>query len=463
MTEEKKSKSINSLALLFIIIIVAVILSNIIPSGTFERIEVDGRMEVDPDSFQFVEKERLGVFDIFFAVPAGMVNAVTLIVGALLVGGGLELIQESGTINIGISKLIEKIGISRGNLILVILYYVFALMGAFLGLIEGTIPFIPIAISIAIALGYDPIVGVATAMVGAITGFATGPTNPFTVGVSQEIAGLPIYSGIGFRLFAFLIIPTIGIIYILRYAKKVKEDPSASYVADIDTKGMAFDIDEYSAESFTTQNLIILIALIAGIGAYVYGAVNNGWGFVHLGAIFLMVGVFAGLISKFGINKTAEVFTKGAEGMVGGALTMGFAYGVAWVLTESQILDTIVYYLSNPLKGLPPTVTVIGMFVVISIINLLIPSGSGKALIVMPIILPIADIVGIEYQVTILAYQFGDAITNLFTPLLGVLLLALGFARVPFQKWQRFILPLVLILIVVSVVLLVIAMAIGYA
>lgn len=461
--EENKSKGLNSLALLFIIIIIAVIATYIIPSGTYERMDVGGRLEVDPDSFQFIESRNLTPFDVFYAVPAGMINAVTLIVGALLVGGGLELIQNSGAINVGISKMIEKVGLSKGNLILIFLYYVFALMGAFLGLIEGSIPFIPIAISIAIGLGYDSIVGVAIAMIGAISGFASGPTNPFTVGIAHQIAGLPIYSGIGFRVVVFIVLTLAGLMFVLRYASKIKKNPESSLVKDVDVEDLAFDLDEYSAEPFTAKHITVLLLLIAGIGYYVYGAVNDGWSFAHLGAIFLAVGVVSGFISGLGVNGIAEVFQKGAAGMIGGALTMGIAYGVAWVFTEAQVLDTIVYYLSLPLTGLPPVVTAIGMLIAIGLINMIIPSGSGKALIVMPIVLPIAQIVNIEPQVAILAYQFGDSITNLFTPLLGVLLLALGFGRVPFARWQRFVLPLVLINFIIACIFLAIAMAIGYS
>ncbi len=462
MAEKKKHKSINSIALLFFIIIAATILTYLIPSGEFARLEIDGKMVVDPSSFNFIEGRRLGIFDIFLAVPSGMINAMNLVIGALLIGGGLECIQSSGAINVGISRVIKIVGTNKGNFILVFLYYVFALMGGFLGFIEGSIPFIPIAISIAIGLGYDAIVGVGIAMVGAILGFACGPTNPYTVGVSQEIAGLEIYSGIGLRIVMFVIIPIIGLVYILRYAQKVKLDKSKSLVAEVDVSDLAFDASTYESETFTLKHGLIILSLVGGISYYVYGAVNLGYSFSHLGAIFIMVGIFACVLSGMDINKSAETFIKGSSSMAGAALTMGIAYGVAWIFTEAKVLDTIVYFLSKPLTGLPIYITAIGTLLVIAFINLLIPSGSGKALIIMPIVLPIAQIVGMESQTAIVAYQFGDALTNLCTPLLGVLLLALGFGRVPFTKWQRFILPLVIILLAVAVLFLIIAISIGY-
>ena len=458
----KEKKPLNSVALLFLMIVLAAILTWFIPSGAYDRVEAAGRSVVDPDSFHWVDAAPASLFDVFLAVPNGMINASSMLFGALLIGGGLECIQASGAMNIGIARVIKKVGTSRGNLILIFLFYVFALMGGFLGFIEGSIPFIPIAISIAVGLGYDPIVGVGIAIVGAIAGFTCGPTNPFTVGVSQTLAGLEMYSGIGLRVVMFLIVPLICLTYILLYARKVKADPSKSLVAHVDVSDLAFDASEFESKPFTLKHGIVLLTLLAGILAYVWGAVNAGWDFTYLGAIFLIVGVVAGILAGLDINGVAETFLKGAGTMVGACFIMGVAYGISWVFNQASVLDTIVYFLSQPLKGLSPLVSAIGIFVVIALINLFIPSGSGKALVVMPIVLPIAQIVNIEPQVAVLAYQFGDGITNLCTPLLGVLLLALGFGRVPFSKWERFILPLCAILTVISAVFLVIAMSIGY-
>lgn len=460
--KKKEKKPLNSVALLFFMIVIAAILTWIIPAGTYTRVEMDGRSVVDPDSFQFIESSPATPFDVFLAVPNGMINAAGVLFGALLIGGGLECIQASGAMNIGIARVIKKVGTTRGNLILVFLFYVFALMGGFLGFIEGTIPFIPIAISIAVGLGYDPIVGVGIAIIGSISGFTCGPTNPLTVGVSQTLAGLEMYSGIGLRIVMFIIVPLVCLGYILLYAKKVRSNPGKSLVANVDTSDLAFNASEFESKPFTVRHGVILICLLGGIIAYVWGAINAGWGFSHLGAVFLIVAIVAGVLSGMGPNGIAETFLKGANTMVGACFIMGVAYGISWIFTNSSVLDTIVYYLSQPLQGLSPLVSAIGIFVVIAIINLFIPSGSGKALVVMPIVLPIAQIVGIESQVAVLAYQFGDGITNLCTPLLGVLLLALGFGRVPFSKWERFILPLCGILTVMAAVFIVVAMNIGY-
>ena len=459
---KKQKKPLNSVALLFFMIIAAACLTYLIPAGSYERMEIDGRMVVDPDSFRWKESSPTSLLDVFVAVPSGMTEAANLLVLAMLIGGGMECVQASGALNIGISRVIKKVGLTRGNLILVVLFYIFAFLGGFLGFIEGTLPFIPIAISIAIGLGYDSLVGVAIAMVGSIMGFACGPTNAYTVGVSQSIAGLPIYSGIELRLAVFAVVPLICLIYILRYAGKVKKNPHRSLVVDVDVSDLAFDTAEFESQPFTWKHGCILLTLTGSIAGYVYGTVALGWGFAHLGAMFVIIGIVSGVINGLGINGTAETFLRGSKSMAEAGIVMGVAFGISWVLTEACILDTIVYYMAGMLEGLSPVISIIALFVVVMLINLLIPSGSGKAVVVMPIILPIAQIVGIESQVAILAYQFGDGVTKMCTPLLGVLLLALGFGRVPFSKWGKFVFPLVGILVVVSCVILVAAMKIGY-
>lgn len=459
---KKEKKALNSIALLFFMIVAAAILTHIIPAGQYARVEIDGRMTVNPASFSFIKAAPASLFDILVAVPSGMTNAVSLIVGALLIGGGLECIQSSGALNIGISRIIKKVGLNRGNIILIFLFYVFALMGGFLGFVEGSIPFIPIAVSIAVGLGYDSIVGVAIAVVGAISGFSCGPTNPYTVAVAQTLAGLDIYSGLPFRVIMFLIIPAVCLLYILRYAGKVKKHPEKSLVAHVDNSDLAFDAASFDSKPFIWKHGVILLVLLLGIGTYVYGAVNWKWGFNELGAIFLLTGIVACVLGGMGVNETADTFIKGSSGMTGACFIMGVAYGISWIFVKASVLDTIVYYLSKPLTGLSSVVSLFGILIVIMLINLFIPSGSGKALIVMPIVLPIASIVGIHSQIAILAYQFGDGITNLCTPLLGVLLLALGFGKVPFSRWERFIMPLIAVLFILACIFLIIAMKIGY-
>ena len=460
---KKEKKPLNSMLLLFILLAIIAVLTWIIPAGSFDRVEEAGRLVVDPDTFHFTDGSPTSLMDLFRALPYGLNNASQLVMAFLITGGAMEVLQRTGALNIGIARVIQKVGVKRGNIILILMFYMFAALGAFLGFIEGAIPFMPIAISVAVGLGYDSIVGVAIAVVGAIMGFTAGPTNPSSVGIAQTIAGLELFSGMSVRIVMFVVLPLISLIYILWYARRVSLNPAKSLVADVDTSDFAFDMGEFKDKPFTVRHAISLLALVGSLALFVVASMLGwGWGFLDMAALFVFVALVSGIAGGLSAEEIINTFTKGAGGMSGGSLVLGVSYGIAWLLSEASVLDTVVYYISRPLSALPPVLAVIGIFVAIMFINLLIPSGSGKAAIVMPIVLPIADIMGITAQTAVLAYQFGDGLTNMCTPLLGVLLLALGFGKVPFSKWERFIIPLIGILTVVACAFLFVAVQIGY-
>lgn len=458
----KKKRSINSIALLLILLAVVCVFTHLIPSGAYSRVEVDGQTVVDPNSFQFLGNQGVGIFDFFLSIPNGFANAIGLIVGFMFINGTMEVIQKTGAINVGISRMIKTIGIKRGDLVLVVMFYLFAILGGFLGFVEGSIPFFPIAISIALALGYDPLVGAAISMVGACSGFLCGPTNPSSVAISQAIAGLELYSGIGLRLALFAVVPLVCLLYILWYAKRVKKDPSKSLVAGIDTRDIAFDPEQFESQSFTRTHAAVLLVLAAALAAFVYGATKLGWGFHHLSALFLIVAFLTALIGRISSDDAIAAFTQGCAAMAGGSLLLAIAYGIAYVLNQAGVLDTLVYYISQPLQGKPTLVSIVGILAAVMLINLLIPSGSAKAAIVMPIIIPIAEIVGVTAQTAVLAYQLGDGITNMCGPLYGTLLLVCSMGKIPFSKWERFVMPMLGIVTLLSILFLFIALQIGY-
>ena len=217
----KPRKSLSTIALLMILLGAMCLLTWLIPSGAYQRVDLNGRLVVDPSTFSFIENRGVSLFDYFLAIPNGFVNGVSLIIGFMFINGTMEVINKTGALNIGITRAIKRIGIGRGNIVLVVMFYIFAVLGGFLGFVEGSLPFFPIAIAISIALGYDGMVGVAISMVGAVSGFLCGPTNPSSVAISQSIAGLELYSGIGLRLTLFAVAPLISLVYILWYAKRV--------------------------------------------------------------------------------------------------------------------------------------------------------------------------------------------------------------------------------------------------
>ena len=458
----KPRKSLSTIALLMILLGAMCLLTWLIPSGAYQRVDLNGRLVVDPSTFSFIENRGVSLFDYFLAIPNGFVNGVSLIIGFMFINGTMEVINKTGALNIGITRAIKRIGIGRGNIVLVVMFYIFAVLGGFLGFVEGSLPFFPIAIAISIALGYDGMVGVAISMVGAVSGFLCGPTNPSSVAISQSIAGLELYSGIGLRLTLFAVATLISLVYILWYAKRVKAHPEKSLVAGVDTSDIAFNLDEFETENFTSRHAIILVLFCAVLLIFVYGAIKLSWGFLHLAALFVIIAVLTAIVGKIPAEDAINTFTSGCAAMMGGSLVLAIAYGLAWVLSKASVLDTIIYYISGFLRGKPAVISVIGVLVAVMLVNLLIPSGSAKAAIIMPIIVPIVEIVGLTAQTGVLAYQLGDGITNLCGPLYGTMLLVCSMGKVPFSKWERFILPLVGILTVIAILFLLIAVQIGY-
>lgn len=458
----KKKRSINSIALLLVLSAIIAVCTHLIPSGAYERIEVAGRMVVDPATFSFIENKGASLLDFFLAIPKGMTNAVSLIIAFMFINGSMEVIQKTGAVNVGVTRIIKLIGVERGDIVLVVMFYLFAFLGGFLGMVEGSLPFFPIAISIALALGYDGIVGVAISMVGACSGFLCGPVNPSSVAISQAIAGLELYSGMWLRLVMFVVIPLFCLIYIMWYAKRVKKDPSKSYMAGTDVSDIAFDLEEFESHTFTKTHAAVLLVLAAGIFAFIYGASKLGWGFDHISAIFIIIALLTAVLGRISVNDAINTFTKGCAAMMGGSILLGVAYGIAWILNQASVLDTIVYFISRPLQDQPILISIIGVLIAVMLINLLIPSGSAKAAIVMPIIIPIAEIVGLTAQTAVLAYQLGDGITNMCGPLYGTLLLVCSMGKVPFSKWEKFVMPMLAGLAIIACIFLFIATQVGY-
>ena len=452
----------HPLVLLFLVIVAAGVLTYIVPAGEFDRVKLGNRTVVSPDSFHYVTNHPVGVFDFFRAVPNGMIGAASIMFLVLIVGGAIEVFTKTGAINMGLAKLVNKFGDKGGPVIIAILMLYFAVLGGFLGWIEASIPFIPIAIAVAVGLGYDSLVGVGIAVLGAVIGFTGGPTNIYTVGIAHEIAELPIFSGIGFRLVVYGVLVSLAIHHVIRYANKIKRDPNDSLMKGIDTSDLKFDIDGYKDAEFTIRHKLILLILFVTFGFVVYGMTQLKWNINDMSAMFLLSGVIAGIISRLPINVIGEHFAKGASKIVFGALIVGVARGIQWILNEGGITDTIIYNLSVPLSSLPGYLTATGMFFVQTIINFFIPSGSGQAMAVMPIMIPLADLIGVTRQTAVLAFQLGDGFSNILWFTYGGLMVFLSYGKVPYNRWIKFVWPFTVKMIVASIVFIVIATQIHY-
>lgn len=456
----KKEFKLNPFCLLFGVIILCALVSYFVSPGVFEREVINGRSIVIPNSYHTIEKTWLSPFAIFKAVPYGIMGASSIVVLILVVGGAIEIYNKSGSIGAGIGKLVQTIGNKGGSLVITVFFVVFAILGGFLGWIEVCIPFAPLVIPILLTLGYDSIVAVSILILGLMVGFAIGPTNLYTVGISHQIAQLPMFSGMGLRLIAYLIFISLALCYILFYANKIKKDPSKSLMVGIDVSNLKIDI--LSQSNITKNQIAALIILGLTFVISVFGMLKLKWNIVDMSGAFLFSGILAGIVTKMKPSKIADSFIEGTKASMNGAMIVGVARGVQWILEQGGVIDPIIYKLSSLLDGFPPTGSAIGVLVVVTLLNALVPSGSGKAMAIMPILMPVAGLIGITRQTMILAYQFGDGISNIFWFTYGTLLIFLAYGKVPISKWYKFVLPLIGMMFVLAVIFLAIAVKINY-
>lgn len=460
---KKKSRVPHTYVILFTVIIIMAILTYIIPAGEYDRMQdpSTGRTVVDPDSFHGVEQNPATPFDLVQAVPKGMNAAAGIIFFIFIIGGAFQIIAATGAIEAGISRVAVKLE-GKDILMIPIFTIVFSIFGGTIGMAEETIVFVPIGIALARALGYDALVGTAMVTLGAASGFTSGFMNPFTVGVAQGISELPLFSGIGFRFVILGVMLILVNIYLLRYAKKVKNDPEKSIVRELEIEESDHKIDLSNLPELTSRHIGILLLFAAGLGVIIYGVFELGWYITEIATVFLAMGIVGGFVGNLGPSKVAQEFVVGARGIVFGALVVGIARGILVVMTDGFIIDSIIHGLATGINALPTAIAVLGMYIVQVVINFFIPSGSGQAAATMPIMAPLADVLNINRQVAVTAFQFGDGITNSIIPTSAALMGVLSVAKIPYEKWFKFVYPVMLIWISMGAVFLLIAHFIDY-
>ena len=398
--------------------------------------------------------------DFFTALHNGVVQSADIIVMLLFASGALYILEKSGAIAAGIHKLL-RIAEGKEKLVIVALITLFSILGT-IGFGEGGIPFIPLAMAVVMGMGYDRITGFATSTIGLAIGFTAGAVNFYTTGVSQTIIGLPIYSGVGFRIISLAIFLVISVLYILRYAKKTKADPSRSLVAT-EYKEQLRDANraEYEEEEFTLSRKIALLGLVVVLVGSAFGAIKLGWGMPELSAVYAIYAVFLVIVLKINPSDAAIAFGKGAAVLLPTGLAIGFARSVMILMNQAQIIDTAVHSLSGLLNNTSSIITLLVLFLVVIFFNFFVVSGSGKAVILMPIMGPLGKILGINQQVMVVLYQFGDGFTNYLWPTSGGLMAALGMANVDYATWVKFSLKLFMLLHLAGFILILVAHYIG--
>nr|WP_241635717.1 YfcC family protein [Fusobacterium gastrosuis] len=460
---KKKFSFPDTYVIIVIMMIVAVALTWIIPAGEFERVKdaVSKQNIVVQGTFKYIESNPVSFLKVPNYIMKGLTKASSIIFLVLIVGGAFNIIIETGMFQSFASRM-TKIFSNKEVFIIPAFSTIFALACTTMG-VNTFIGFAPIGVIIARSIGYDAIVGVAMVCLGGAIGFSTGTFNPFTTGVAQSLAGLPLFSGLGYRFFCLFVFLIVTNIYIIWYAKKVKADIKNSVVYDLemeDRKNNTVAEDKFNA--IESKHYLVLVIVIACFALLVYGSQNWKWGLPENAAIFIWMGVLSGLAYGFGPSKIASEFTKGARKLVYGALMVGMANGIGIVLADGKILDTTVLFLGNLLIDLPRYLQAAGMFLMQLIINGLITSGSGQAAATMPIMLPVADLIGMTKQTAVLAFNFGDGLSNYVLPTSSALMGFIAMVGISYDKWMKFMWKLFLIWIVVGSILVIIANSIHY-
>lgn len=461
-TPAKKRFSVpHTYAILFIIIILAALASYVLPTGEFERVKdaTSGKTVVVNGSYHEVESSPVGFFDMFKAIPDGMQKGSQIIFYIFIVSGVFGIIRSTGAIEAGINKGVRHLE-GREKLLIPASMFLFSIGGFTMGMAEESIIFVPIGIALARAMGFDAVTGTAMITMGAASGFMGGMLNPFTVGVAQSLAQLPLFSGLAFRAVVYVFVLGFAIWYVMRYAYRVKADPTKSVIYAIEkqesTQSVEVDIPDLNA-----RHKLVFLVMVCGLAFNVYGVFKYEWFLTELTASFLIMGLVAGLVGGLSVNNLFDSFVAGAKAVTFGALIVGFARAITVVLEDGKIIDTMINGLTSAIGHLPDAVNVIAMFLIQAVLNLFISSGSGQAATTMPIMVPISDLLGIQRQIAVLAFQYGDAVTNSIIPTSSALMGYLAVAGIPYEKWVKFIWKLLLGWAVIACVALIVAVIIG--
>jgi len=463
-TKTKKFEMPHTFIILLALILVVGIMTYFIPAGQYERVfdPETGRNLVDPTTFTEVEKNPMGVVDFFESGVTGFVEAGYVIALTFAVGGGFFILEKAGIITGAIAMLARKLK-NRGIIMIPVLMVAFAVCDCFVGMCELTMVYVPIILPLMLAMGYDSMTAAATALIGSQVGFTLALANPFTTIIGQKIAGLPIMSGWEYRLLMMVVFLALTITYICRYATKVKNDPKSSCMYEIDLKTREnMDDGALATATLNTRQKIAGVVAILIFAYMVYGVITMGWDMPQIGAAFVAIGIIGGLIAGMKGNEICAAFLEGSVNVLEGALIIGVSRGIAVVMDNACITDTIVNAMANVLKNVPAVLSALGMVVSQAIIEFFISSGSGQTVATMPIMAPLSDILGITRQTAVMACQFGDGLTNILYPVSGYFMATLGLAKVPYEKWVKWFMPLLAMEWVLVAVFMVIAQLIQW-
>ena len=452
----------HTFTILFLLIVLCAIATHFLPAGEFQRVEnpATGKMAVVAGTYHHVDPSPVSFFNTFIAVQKGMVDAAAISFFVFLSYASFFTVLKTGGLHAFIGWLLR---VMKGKEIVIIpvFMYVFGLAGAIFGMFEETFGFIPLFVGLAIAMGYDAIVGMCMVVVGVGIGFSAAFLNPFTVGLAQKFAEIPLFSGMGFRIVSWFVFMTFSVIWVLLYARKIKKDPTKSYVYGVDMGALKLDNEELMNSKFHPRDITIMLLVVLFVALLVWGVIKKGWYFDELAGLFIIMGILCAAVAGWGPDKIAESYVEGFRDIVFGAMVIGLSRGILIVMREGNIIDTVIYGLSLPLAHFPAWFSAQGMLFVQTIISFFIPSGSGMAATTMPIMAPLADLLGFTRQTAVLAFQYGDGFSNIFFPTTRCPVIC-SIAKVPLEKWWKFFTPMFLALYVLQMIFIGIAVSMGY-
>ncbi len=449
MTARKRRFAVpHPLVLLTVCVGLAAVASHLLPAGEYERRldEESGQNVVVPGTYHEVEPNPVGPFDAIVALPRGIAEAVSVIALVFLIGGAFTVVDETGALKRGVTSLVRALR-GRDLLVIPLVSVLFATGGVVENMQEEIIPLIPVLLILTRRLGFTPMVAVAMSAGAAFVGSAFSPINPFQVAIAQRLAELPLASGALFRIVFLLIALTFWIAMTMRYARR--------------TRGEREAVDEDDAEGVRASDLGIFALVLATFVLAVVGMIVWHWGFDELSAAFFIMGVIVGLLAGMRLTGTAEAYVRGFRGMAYAALLIGFARSIYVVLQDGRVVDTIVQAMFTPLEGLPVLASSFGMVAAHTVIHVPVPSVSGQAVLTMPLLVPLSDLLGMSRQVTVLAYQYGAGLCELLTPTNGALMAILASAGVRYEDWIRHVIPLYLGLVALGLVAIGVALGVG--
>ncbi|HUF24696.1 MAG TPA: hypothetical protein VMN81_11245 [Vicinamibacterales bacterium] len=451
----------HPLALLAICILIAGALTHLVPAGQYERRQdaATGREMVVPGTYAQAAPNPLGPLAIALSVPKGIIDAAEVLAVVFLVGGAFVVIERTGVLHAALAWLVGRLR-RREALAIPIVCLAFAAGGALENMQEEIIGLAPVLVLLATRLGFNAVTAVAMSLGAAAVGAAFSPINPFQVGIAQQAAGVPLFSGAAFRTTVLFAALALWIAGTMRYAR-LTSDPvrNSRLVEDApDQPGISNRVESRPPRLATA---LILALVVLGFAAFILGLTRWGWGFNELSAVFLVVGILAGLIGRLGVNGTADAYVQGFRDMAYAAMLIGFARAIFVVLDEGQIIDTIVHGLFTPLEGLPRPVAALGMMAGQAAVHVPVPSVSGQAVLTLPILAPLSDLLGISRQVAVLAYQYGAGLCEILTPTNGALMAVLAAAGVRYEDWMKFAVSMWAMLTALGAVAILTAMATG--